>query len=337
MTVDRMMAGGYRGSRVAVIGGTGFIGTHLVDWLLATGAHVLVVARHPRDSETAVRPRYRFAACDVRDSGGVSALFEDFRPQLVFHLAAAPDAAETLDYVRECLATNTLGMLNVLNGTVESGSKRFIFADSCKVYGNYSVPYRAGQLADPSSPYAISKAAGWQIAKLVSLRAGLEIVGLRFTFVYGPRQNRNVIRYAQQCVAMDQNIPLQGGNQTRDPIYIDDAVNALLAAGLSPSAAGQSIPVGGGCEITVRNLCQKVLDTLGKSVTIVEGAEELRLTEMYRSVSDNTDAERLLGWTPVVSLDEGLRRTLASDSVALEEIKPESVSSERRLSARMGK
>jgi nucleoside-diphosphate-sugar epimerase len=302
----------YRGNRVAVIGATGFIGSHLVHALIQCGAKVLSVARGLRDRhDLPGHADHRFTRCDIRDPTAAPDLLCDFRPSIVFHLAACPDGVDTAEHLADCVATNTLGALHVLDACTRANTGRFVLADSCKVYGNAPVPHRASQLADPISGYAISKAAAWQAAKLISLRTGLGVVGLRFTFIYGPGQNWNLVKYVQECVEEDRSITLQGGSQTRDPLYIDDAVDALLAAGIRPDALGHSMPIGGGSEISVRDFSRRILEALGKGVPVIENADELRLTEIYRSVSDNKAATHLLGWSPKVRLEDGLMRTVS--------------------------
>jgi hypothetical protein len=103
-----------------------------------------------------------------------------------------------------------------------------------------------------------------------------------------------------------------GGDQTRDPLYVDDAVAAFVAAATSPSAHGHAIPIGGGQELSVAALCEATVKALGASAPVVRGAEPPRHTEIWRSCSDNADAYRLLGWQPRVALAEGLARTITA-------------------------
>ena len=301
------------GRRVAVVGGTGFIGSHLVERLVAEGAAVLAIARS--QSRLAHLARVN-AACtvgfaDVCDADAIGGAFRRWRPEVVFHLAAHPDASESFDHLADCVRVNGLGLVNALQAAASCGVRVFVYGDSAKDYGNAAVPYRAAQPARPICSYAIVKAAGWQLCQLATSFTDLNVVALRPTFVYGPRQNRNVISHVHECITRGRPVRLMGGWQTRDPLYIDDAVSAFVLAATETRAWGQAIPIGGGQELTVTSLCEAVIGALGASGSVVAGAEQSRLTEIWRSCSDNVDAFRLLGWEPRVTLRDGLARTVA--------------------------
>lgn len=306
------MATLWPGCKVAVIGAGGFIGSHLVERLIKEGTDLLAIGRHPGHLKAfpPTMPGYQFCVGDISDRQQIETLLRTFRPDIVFHLAAHPDGAETFPQIQERMRINLFGGMNTLEAAISCGSKVFVLADSTKSYGNRDVPYTATQLADPLCSYAVAKTALWQLCQLVARMHEIQVVGLRLTFVYGPRQGWNIIRYVQKCLREGTPVALQGGTQTRDPLYIDDAVDALLAAATQPAAFGHSIPIGGGKEISIRSLCESVLQMLGPQLPIIENADTLRLTEIWRSVVDNTDARRLLNWVPRTTLAEGLTKTL---------------------------
>ena len=299
------------GRRVAVIGGTGFIGSHLTERLVAEGAEVLAVARSEArvSSLAAVRHDCTIALADICDAAGMIRMIRRFRPAIVYFLASHPDAGESFGHIAEGMRVNGLGLINTLQAAA-ADCELFVYGDSAKDYGNAQVPYRASQTAAPVCSYAILKSAGWQLCQLVSAFTALKTVALRPTFIYGPGQGRNVIAHVHECVSAGRPVRLMGGDQTRDPLYIDDAVEAFVAAACAPAAWGHAIPIGGGQELTVRALCETALAAFGSSVPVVCGAEPPRMTEIWRSSSDNADAYRLLGWQPRVSLAEGLERTI---------------------------
>ena len=311
------MATYWPGCKVAITGASGFIGSHLVERLAKEGAELLAIGRQPGHLHDfpVVTPGYQFCVGDITNPQQIGMLLRDFRPQIVFHLAAHPDGVEIFPHIHERVRINMLGGMNTLEAAIGCGSKVFVLADSTKAYGNHGVPYTATQAVDPLCSYAIAKTALWQICQLASKVHELQVVGLRLTFIYGPRQGWNIIQYVQKCIQEGTPIALQGGSQTRDPLYIDDAVDALLAAATQPTAFGHSIPVGGGNEISIRDLCQNVLHVLGLQIPVVENADTLRLTEIWRSVVDNTEAKRLLNWTPRTTLSDGLAKTLQSIEV----------------------
>lgn len=306
--------------RVAVIGGSGFIGWHIVQRLVQMRAEVLSISRSiPLDYPELRRthPTVECVQCDLTDATRLTAVLGAYQPSVVYHMAAHPDAAETYTQMRSAVATNILGSINVLEAAQAAGAQVLVMADSTKVYGNSAdVPFRETQLPAPLCSYASAKVSAWHLCKLVSALHGIQVVSLRLTFVYGPRQRWNVITYVQQCADRGEPVRLQGGFQTRDPLYVDDAVEAFVAAAIHPEAFGHAINIGGGSEIPVFELCRKTLDVLGSSVAIVANALEARMTEMWRSYCDNEEPRRLLGWSPRVSLVEGLTRTLRGTAAA---------------------
>jgi len=306
------------GRRIVVLGGTGFIGSHLVERLVAEGANVLAVARSfDRLSQLAtVRGDCAIALCDLTDGDHVKRTFRMFRPEIVYHLAAHPDGPESFEQFAACLQVNGLGIVNALQAAAACGAELFVYGDSTKVYGNGPVPFRASQPSSPLCSYAVVKTAAWHFCRLAASFCSIQIAAIRPTFVYGPRQNRNIVTHVRECVASGRPVRLQGGAQTRDPLYVSDAVAAFAAVPQHPSSWGQPIPIGGGSEMTVTSLCESVLAAIGGRVPIVEDAEAARPTEVWRSSSDNGDARRLLDWAPRINLSEGLQKTVASWSEA---------------------
>lgn len=301
------------GRRIAVIGATGFIGSHLVERLVLEGAEVLAVSRTLGgfDRLANVSRACAFALCDITMSSQIRKLLRIFRPDTVFHLAAHPDAAESFTHMAACINVNTLAVVHTLEAAAEAGVGLFVYGDSSKVYGNSGVPYTENNVVRPTCSYAVAKAAAWDFCTLGAAASGtIQVVGLRPTFVYGPRQSRNLITYIQECVATGRPVRLMGGTQTRDPLHIEDAVSAFVAAACRREARGHAIPIGGGREISVAELCRRVLAELGSALEPVIGGENPRPTEIWRSCSGNREAAELLEWRPRVSLAEGLRRTL---------------------------
>jgi UDP-glucose 4-epimerase len=252
------------------------------------------------------------ALCDLADGAEVQRTFRTFQPAIVYHMAAHPDGPESFDQFAACLTVNGIGLVNTLQAAVACRAELFVYGDSTKVYGGRAVPYRASHEPAPLCSYAIVKAAGWRLCQLAAAFAPLQIASIRPTFVYGPRQTRNLVTHVQECVAAARPVRLQGGTQTRDPLFVDDAVAACAAVPQHPESWGHAIPIGGGCEMTVISLCEAVLTALGTRLPIVADPAAARATEVWRSSADNADAQRLLDWQPRVSLSAGLARTVAS-------------------------
>jgi UDP-glucose 4-epimerase len=304
------------GTRVLVTGAGGFLGSHMVERLVQEEAQVTALSRSEgRLSALAGgASSFIFVPCDLTDSRLASETIARFAPEILFHFASHPDGDETFAQARASFQANLLGTLNALEAFSRARGRLFVLADSCKVYGNGPVPYRETQPLQPRSSYAISKAAAWQVCELYAEVKGLATVAVRPTMIYGPRQAYNLISFVVDCVLEGKpEVRLKGGSQTRDPLYVDDAIDAFLAAARhGASLAGRAVNIGGGTEHTVADLAAAVVRHMGAHLDVVSVPERARPTEMWRSYCDNAEARECLGWRPCTSLDEGLERTIRS-------------------------
>lgn len=300
------------GTRALVTGAGGFLGSHLVEQLTRLGASVMGVSRSRGNLDLLPPDICAFAPCDLRDHEVVTRVCRGFRPDIVFHLASQRDAKEGYSQARDCVEGNLIATLNILDAACESGASAFIYGDSCKVYGDSEVPFCESLPMKPLSSYAATKAAGWQYCLLYGRLHGTSVVSIRPTIIYGPRQPFNLITLVAECVMTGrQEIRLDGGSQTRDPLYIDDAIEAFILSGASATQlAGRVINIGGGHEITIAELARETLRTLGSDLPVVCDDSRRRLTETQHSYCDNCESLQLLGWSPRTNLREGLRRTI---------------------------
>jgi nucleoside-diphosphate-sugar epimerase len=308
------LGGALTGRKVLVVGGSGFIGSRLVARLVEAGVQVAALSRSAGKLQGLVAPeRYRFLECDITSAEQSRRAVLGFGPEIVYFLAGHPDAAESLEQAERCLQVNVRGLLNILDAVVSAGGKLAVIGDSSKIYGNREVPYRDDTAPDPRSSYSISKIAGWEHAKLYARLYGLAVVSIRPTLIYGPGQAHNLISaVAASAARSNEEIRLAGGSQTRAPLYIDDAVDALMRVGEAGSSlAGAVINLGGPEERSVLEIARMTVQALGREVMVSEDTSQLRATETPRSVCDNAAARRLLGWEPLTSLHEGLKKTLA--------------------------
>ena len=292
------------GQRICVTGGSGFIGSHLVEQLIQAKHEVLSVGR----TEGPSPGKCEWAKADIRSPHEIGQILRAFKPHVVYHLAALPDARESAQHMRDCVATNTVGTLNTFEAAADAGASLFVFGDSTKTYGNGNVPYRARQPESPICSYALAKAAGWRLCQMAAEGREIQICGIRPTFIYGPRQKSGLIQYVHDCFRRGEPVRLQGGKQTRDLLYVGDAVQAFIRVLHSPRAWGLSIPIGGGEERAVSDWCHAILEAFGSDLGVIEGADALRSTEIWRSYCDNLEASELLGWAPATGLLDGLRK-----------------------------
>jgi nucleoside-diphosphate-sugar epimerase len=294
--------------RVLVTGARGFLGSQIALRLLRMGAQVAAMSRRPLPAPLAAHPRVLPLRFELENPAPGIALAEEFRPEVIFHLAARPDGAEIENQATNSVNTNVTGTIQLLEMARRLPITAFVFADSAKVYGNSPVPHRENSATDPTSSYAVSKLAAWNYGRIFSRLHGLPFVALRPTLIYGPGQGLNIFTFLAKCLAAGMpQIFLDGGLQTRDPLYIDDAVNAYLrVAECAHRLVGRAIPIGGGVEQVVKDMAARFVRIARYETTVYAREDKLRPTEMMRSFCDNSDAWQAMQWRPETPIDEGL-------------------------------
>ena len=300
------------GRRVLVTGASGFVGSHLVQRLRALGACVGAVLRDAGKIKGV--EECELLVFDLREEEETKRAITDFAPEIVFHLAAHPDGTESTTQALAAIQWNAAMTLNLLEACRLAQTRLVVYADSCKVYGNSQVPHSDNLHPQPLCSYAIGKLAGWELCRLYQRLHDIDVVSIRSTIIYGPRQGHNLIRsIAERLTAGEKEIHLMGGNQTRDPLYIDDAVDAfLMAAERGSLVSGEVINIGGGCEQTVYSLALQIVEAYGTQATVKVAPSQLRPNDTLRSYCDNAEAIDRLGWAPKTSFPHGLDLTLAS-------------------------
>lgn len=302
-----------KGVRVLVTGGSGFLGSHLVEGLLAEGA---IVGSLSRSSGLALA-RFQQCVqlrCNLSDAEQTKEVIAGFSPEVVFHFAGSPDAAENYRQAEAAVQNNLMGTLNALEAFRLCRGRLFVYGDSCKVYGDCAEPYRERSPARPASSYAISKMAGWEFCKFYGRLYGIATTSVRPTLIYGPRQKYNVISYViDSVIGGKPEVRLDGGAQTRTPLYIDDAIRAFLAViKCDGNLSERVINIGGREELSVAELARIIVELMGREIPVVSIAMRARPTEMWRSFCDNREARRMIGWQPQTDLRAGLLRTIES-------------------------
>jgi UDP-glucose 4-epimerase len=305
-----------------VTGGGGFIGSHLCDRLLAEGKRVVAV-----DDLTSGKianlaearsygHQFAFHTIDVR-SGGVRAIFEQYHPEVVMHLAAQASVSVSVKDPERDASVNILGLLNVLESAAATGTRKVVFAASGgTLYGEArSLPVKESLRGRSrlSSPYGITKAAGIQYLEFFRADRGLDFTALALANVYGPRQDPHgeagvVAIFSAQMLAGRQPTIFGTGQDTRDYIYVDDTVHAFALA--AEEGSGHLVNVGTGVETSVHTLFRAMASIIGYRGKAVSGPP--RPGDLHRSALDNTLAAKELGWKPWTSLKDGLRTTIDS-------------------------
>ncbi len=294
--------------RAVVTGGAGFIGSHVVEALLARGGEVHVLDDLSRGKQERVAPGAELHIGDIRDP---DAIFDAVRPEAVFHLAAQADVRLSVEHPEVDADVNVLGTVRVLEAARRHGAKVIFSSTGGAIYGECTGPAAEAAERRPLAPYGTSKLCGEEYLATWNRLYGTEHVSLRFANVYGPRQEPHG---EAGVVAIFMGLLHEGGtpriygdgSQTRDYVFVEDAVGAMLAA---LDSDGGVYNVGTGVETSVLGLYEAIQRASG--VTREPAFAEARLGELQRSVLDISLAERELGWRPDYSLDKGLARTWA--------------------------
>ena len=306
--------------KLLVTGAAGFIGSHLVETLLARGAHVTAMVRYNSSSSIGnmrfispeLRSRLDVRAGNVEDSDFVMGVVKG--KEIVLHLAAMIAIPYSYEAPRSYIRTNVEGTLNILEAARRLGTHRVVHTSTSEVYGTaiYS-PIDESHPLQAQSPYSASKIAADKIAESYFRSFSTPVVTLRPFNTYGPRQSARAFipTIISQALARD-DIRLGSLTPERDMTFVADTVEGFIAAALTPGVEGETINLGTGKTFSVGTFAQRILNVMGLDKPIVHDPERDRpsKSEVMKLVSDNCRARDLLSWSPKVSLDYGLDQTI---------------------------
>jgi UDP-N-acetylglucosamine/UDP-N-acetyl-alpha-D-glucosaminouronate 4-epimerase len=304
------------GRSALVTGGAGFIGSHLVDALLAARWRVRVLDDFSTGREANLdgsRASLELMRGDLCDAATLARAVAGV--EVIFHQAAVPSVPRSVAEPVRTHAVNATGTLLLLEAARGAGVRRVVYAASSSAYGDTpQLPKVETMPANPRSPYALQKWTGETYCRLYSELYGLETVALRYFNVYGPRQNPAseyaavVPRFVVACLEQRQPVVYGDGRQTRDFTYVGDAVRANLLAADADRAAGSMLNVAGGRRVSLLELLGAVAEITGTSLE--PRHEPSRPGDVRDSLADLSRARSLLGYEPQVALREGLARTV---------------------------
>lgn len=321
--------------RVLVTGGAGFIGSNLCEALLHEGYAVrcldnLSTGTLNNISSFRDSGLFEFVHGDIRD---YSTCVEACREvDVVLHQAALGSVTRSLENPLDTNSCNIDGFLNMLWAAVKAGVRRFVYASSSSVYGDIAdIPRREERLGNPMSPYAVSKRTDEMYAQVFANAYDIEVIGLRYFNVFGPRQNPNgpyaavIPRFFSCLLNCEQPVVYGDGKTTRDFCYVENVVQANLRAMRTSDsqALNQIYNIGCGTETSLNRLFQMVKEVAVRylietgqeeKARVVEGIQPLysdfRLGDIRHAVADTSKAARLLGFEAHVSVEEGLKRAV---------------------------
>ena len=305
--------------RYVVTGGAGFIGSHLVEHLVQDDHEVVVVDNFSTGKRANLAPwldRITLIDGSITDPAVCARACRG--ADYVLHQAALASVPRS---VKDPVATNdanVTGTLNVLVAARDAGVRRVVYAASSSAYGNTAeLPKHEGMVPKPLSPYAVSKLAGEQYLRAFHATYGLETIALRYFNIFGPRQDPSsqyaaaVPKFIASALAGTPQIIFGDGEQTRDFTYVANAVRANLLACTAPAeACGETYNVGCGTRITVNELWSRITRLTGSSARAVH--EPARAGDVRDSLASLERSRAMLGYEPVVDLEEGLQRTVGS-------------------------
>ncbi len=300
-----------------VTGGAGFIGSHLVEALLARGDSVRVLdnlSTGRLENLAAVRHQLEFIEGDIRDEAAVARAVVGV--DAIFHLAAMVSVPESMQKPLEAEMINGVGTLNLLLAARAAAVRRLVLSATCAVYGDDpALPKTETMLPQLKSPYAVSKLAAEGYCRLFAESFNLETVVLRYFNVFGPRQDPSspysgVISIFINRMSQGQPVTIHGdGSQTRDFVFVADVVQANLLAAQTTQAAGQTFNIGTGQAVSINRLAQILQRNLNYPHPLQYGPA--RPGDVLHSYADASLARAVLGWQPQVSFEAGLRQLTA--------------------------
>jgi UDP-glucose 4-epimerase len=298
--------------RIVVTGGAGFIGSHLVDRLIDEGHTLCVVDDLSGGYMENLKNSVQFHKVDIRNYKKLLDIFSEFKPQVVYHLAANAAESKAQFSPIDITSRNYDGAVKVLTAAITNGLERFIFTSSIAVYGAGQTPFKESSIPIPEDVYGVTKYAFEQTLKILSEVHNFEYVVVRPHNVYGLRQNmrdpyRNVVTIFMNALLAKLPVYIYGkGNQERCFSYIDDVATALVNC-LKKSVAGMTFNIGSDKPHTVSELLATIEKVSGTTTEVQY--LPLRPTEVLRAVSDHSVSKKYLQYEDSVDLITGLQRT----------------------------
>ena len=300
-----------------VTGGAGFIGSHIAEALTRNGLRVRVIddlSTGHRENLEEITGDVEFTEGSVADERVLKKVLDG--AELVFHEAAIPSVPRSVEHPRQSHVASVDGTFSLLLAARDQKVRRVVYAASSSAYGDQpTLPKKEDMLPDPLSPYAVAKLVGEYYCQVFARVYGLETISLRYFNVFGPRQDPGsqysgvVSRFISVLLNNQQPVIYGDGEQSRDFTYIDNVIDANLRAASITSGFGSVMNVANGERITLNQLLEELKAIVGKP-EVKADYHEARVGDVRHSLADISRARELLGYQPLVSLREGLQRTI---------------------------
>jgi len=301
--------------KILVTGGAGFIGSHIVDQAVAAGHEVAVLDNlwdEGGGKERNLNPNVKFYRADITDDETLSRIFDEVQPEVVSHQAAQHSVAVSTKKPKLDASVNILGLLNVLENCVRIGTRKVTFAGSGASYGTpASLPVSEDTPQRPESPYGITKMAAEHYLRYYQAEKGLSFTGFRYGNVYGPRQDPNgeagVIAIFAKRFLEHQSVRIDwDGGQSKDYVFVEDVARANVQA--FSAGDNEIFCIATGKPTSVNEIYETLVRITNYKAEIEKAPK--RPGDLYMAYFDCSKAEKLLGWKPSVTFEEGARATV---------------------------
>ncbi len=302
---------------VLVTGGAGFVGSHLVEAMVRSGARVRVIddlSTGHRENLEEISGDFDFIEASLADEAATRRALEGV--ELVFHEAAIPSVPRSVNNPVETHVACVDATFSLLMQARDCGVRRLVYAASSSAYGDQpQLPKEEGMRPDPLSPYAVAKLVGEYYCQVFTRNYNLETVSLRYFNVFGPRQDPSsqysgvISRFISALLKNEQPVIYGDGEQSRDFTYVTNVVEANMRAAETVKGLGEVVNIANGRRITLNELLETLKTITGKTGVTAQ-YEAPRTGDVRHSLADITRAREFLGYEPQVGLEEGLRRTI---------------------------
>lgn len=292
-----------KNKRVLVTGGNGYLGTFLVKALEKENANVFVVSRN-------AELLYNHFAVDITDFDAIHKVVQEIQPDIVFHLAANISRSRDFAIYNDMAKVNVTGTLNVLQA-LQNLDAHFIFTSSSEIYGNNVSPFHENQLPKPVSPYSLSKVNAEMLIQTYCLNHNKKFTNLRIFNFYGEHMPEDFfIPQMINSLKREEDFLMTKGEQTRDFLYVDDIVQALLLTAKNTNSYNETMNVCSGKGTKLNELAAAVNEKMNAKAKIIVGAIPYRDNEVWEMIGDNSKIKQKLGFEPQVNLENGIQRVL---------------------------
>ncbi|MBX2811304.1 MAG: NAD-dependent epimerase/dehydratase family protein [Myxococcales bacterium] len=298
------------GKRILVTGANGFMGSHLIRRLLRTKASS-IYGLYLRETSLVEGLDLELREVDLTQPEAVTAAIKEIRPEIIFNLAAMVNVGRDLNLASSLFAVNTQGPINLVTACAAEGFESFVHIGTCEEYGDNPTPFTEDQVPNPVSPYSASKVAATYFFQMLHKTQKLPVTVLRPFLTYGPHlRNRMLTTMLIKAGLKGESLEMTSAEQTREFNYVDDVVEGFIQAAQTPAADGQIINIGCGDEVKIADMARLVMELFDGQLRVELGALPYRPGETWHFYCSNKKAQELLGYTPKVSLREGLTRTI---------------------------